>query len=707
MSTLLDSEEGQERLQLWGGHECTVNRVHNHYLDQSVLSGHDSRSDDIALFAGLGLKALRYPVLWEKVSPERPALQDFSIADLRLPQIRDHGIRPIVGLTHHGSGPRYTDLLDEGFAPGLAGHARAVAERFPWVADYTPVNEPLTTARFSCLYGIWYPHARNEGALWRALLNEIDATRLAMGEIRKVNPGARLVQTEDLGFTHATPPMTEQAAFENTRRWITWDLLCGMVGRDHPLWRRICNWGLEGRLHAILDDPCPPDVIGFNHYLSSERLLDHRVELYPECVRGGDGRGPYVNIEAVRTVKGGPIGVATLLEQTWERYGREIVITECHNGCTREEQVRWFDEVWRSAEQARTRGVRVTAVTAWGLLGSYDWNRLLAEEAGHYEPGVFDLRLGEPHPTAMAPLLRDLAAGREPDLPALKGLGWWRREDRFFDQVVDLPHPCPIAPRVDHHLDQVRPLLIVGPDSDVTAALEAACAHRNLACEWMPVSACQTETGPRRLADLLPIVEPWAVINLVGPQGCAAVAAVASEAGLPVLTWSARGEPEREPAAGELILDCPQMLTHDHLQAFSREVLQTLGQGRPFRAAANSQAPAIYLPDAANAVLDLLIDGRRGRIRLAAPAAMSWAELAACLAVEAGVDAHRVEPVSPPHPSRVVPVGEHEASAPRLMLPGLTSAAQRVVASWKLITAGRNSCAVEAEPMEPLRHAAE
>ena len=59
-----------ESLELWGGHECTVNRVRNRYLDQTVLSGHQHRPSDLRLFAELGLKALRYPVLWEKVSPE-------------------------------------------------------------------------------------------------------------------------------------------------------------------------------------------------------------------------------------------------------------------------------------------------------------------------------------------------------------------------------------------------------------------------------------------------------------------------------------------------------------------------------------------------------------------------------------------------------------------------------------------------------------
>jgi dTDP-4-dehydrorhamnose reductase len=34
----------------------------------------------------------------------------------------------------------------------------------------------------------------------------------------------------------------------------------------------------------------------------------------------------------------------------------------------------------------------VLAVTAWSLLGAYDWSSLLTREEGAYEAGVFDLR---------------------------------------------------------------------------------------------------------------------------------------------------------------------------------------------------------------------------------------------------------------------------------------------------------------------------
>ena len=154
------------------------------------------------------------------------------------------GLHGIAGLVHHGSGPRGTQLLDPAFPHALARYARAVAQRYPHLDAYTPVNEPLTTARFSGLYGIWYPHHRSDASFLRALLNQVLATRLAMREIRQVNSAAQLVQTDDLGFTHATPPLRYQAEFEKARRWLAFDLLCGRVVPAHPLWAYLLRHGI-------------------------------------------------------------------------------------------------------------------------------------------------------------------------------------------------------------------------------------------------------------------------------------------------------------------------------------------------------------------------------------------------------------------------------------------------------------------------------
>jgi dTDP-4-dehydrorhamnose reductase len=105
-------------LELWGGHECTVNRTRDGCRDQTVLSGHELRSTISTASPQLGCRALRYPVLWERVSPDRPDQRLMVLERRATCALRELSIRPIVGLVHHGSGPAYTNLLDPGSPPG-------------------------------------------------------------------------------------------------------------------------------------------------------------------------------------------------------------------------------------------------------------------------------------------------------------------------------------------------------------------------------------------------------------------------------------------------------------------------------------------------------------------------------------------------------------------------------------------------------------
>lgn len=148
------------QLALWGGIECTVVRIGDTWRDQLHDTGHHHRVDDLEHVAALGVRTLRYPVIWERIAPDSPDEHDWRWTDERLGLLRSLNIQPIAGLVHHGSGPHYTNLLDPEFPAKLASFAGAAAARYPWVRDWTPVNEPLTTARFSGLYGHWYSTLR-------------------------------------------------------------------------------------------------------------------------------------------------------------------------------------------------------------------------------------------------------------------------------------------------------------------------------------------------------------------------------------------------------------------------------------------------------------------------------------------------------------------------------------------------------------------
>lgn len=53
-----------QTIALWGGVECTFNRVHDQYFNQLESNGHALRLSDLDRFKGLGIQAIRYPVLW-------------------------------------------------------------------------------------------------------------------------------------------------------------------------------------------------------------------------------------------------------------------------------------------------------------------------------------------------------------------------------------------------------------------------------------------------------------------------------------------------------------------------------------------------------------------------------------------------------------------------------------------------------------------
>jgi dTDP-4-dehydrorhamnose reductase len=425
-------------LELWGGIECTVLRVGDTWRDQLREAGHYARIGDLDAVAGLGFHKLRYPVLWEHVAPDRPGACDWRWHDERLGRLRDLGMTPIAGLVHHGGGPRYTDLLDPGFPELLAAQAGRTARRYPWIRSWTPVNEPLTTARFSGLYGHWHPHGRDEASFLRILANECRAVLLSMRAIRRAVPDAELVQTEDLGKTFSTAPLAYQAADENERRWLSLDLLCGRVDRAHPWWPRLRAAGVaERELDDFRAGDLGPMVIGVNYYITSERFLDHRLALYPPHLHGGNGRDGYADIEAAR----GPLppheatGWEPRLREVWERYGpTPLAVTEAHIGwCPEHEQVRWLLDAWDAAATLRAEGADLRAVTVWSLLGAVDWNSLLTRKAGHYEPGAFDMGhpSGEPRPTLLAQAAKSLARHGAFDHPLARQPGWWRREDRF------------------------------------------------------------------------------------------------------------------------------------------------------------------------------------------------------------------------------------------------------------------------------------
>ena len=675
--------------EVWGGVECTVNRVQDRFHDQLERSGHPRRPRDIERFGALGIRKIRFPLLWERTAPAGLAGADWSWPDRELTRAAELGLTPIVGLVHHGSGPPHTNLLDPAWPLLLAEYAEAVARRYPAISYYTPVNEPLTTARFSGLYGHWYPHGRDSRSFARALLHQCRGVTLAMERIRQVNPDARLVQTEDLGKVFSTRLLEYQARFENERRWLSFDLLSGVVNSEHYMWdflRQEAGIGVE-ELRFFSDHPSPPDIIGINYYLTSERWLDERLSLYPPSTHGGNGRHTYADVEAVRRRPEGLAGPRELLREVWQRYQRPIAITEVHNGCTREEHLRWVRDVWDAAVDLKREGVDLRAVTIWALLGTFDWNSLVTRADGHYEPGAFDVRSAEPRPTAVAALIRELAAGGRGSHPVLDMPGWWHRTKRLvYAHALEQRLPRPSMPPA-----AARPLVIVGASGTLGRAFGRRCELRGLA--YRLLSRAEMDIADIDSVDAaLALYGPWAVVNAAGyvrvdqaesdrarcfrenADGPAVLAEACARRGIGLVTFSSdlvfagtkggpydeadvptpvsvygasKAEAERRVAAahpGALIVRTSAFFGPWDDFNFVTLGLAALKGGKVWEASEEAVVSPTYVADLVDACLDLLIDGEKGLWHLANGGAMTWFALAQRAAALAGRDPRLVVP---------------------------------------------------------------
>ncbi|MFN2457201.1 MAG: family 1 glycosylhydrolase [Chitinophagaceae bacterium] len=709
---------------VWGGIECTINRVGDKFFDQLHFSNHYSRTEDIERIAELGISKMRYPVLWERHEPASDTAINWDWIEKKLKQFQHYDIDVIAGLVHHGSGPAYTNLSDGNFPILLAQYAKKVAAKFPWLKYYTPVNEPLTTARFSGLYGIWYPHETNDKAFITMLLNQLKGVVLSMNEIRKINPEAKLIQTEDLGKTYSSPILKYQAEFENERRWLTYDLLCGAFSKDHLLWDYL-KWLKisEKDLYFFEENNCKPDILGFNYYITSERYIDDQLHLYPEHTHGGNLDYQYADVEAARVKLDEETGVEGVLKEAWERYSTPMVISEVHLHCHREEQLRWFEYVWTACKKLAGNGVNIQGVTAWALLGSYGWNKLLTRPRGNYEPGVFDVRDGTPRPTALANYIKQLTQSGKCSHPVIEEKGWWERDSRILYQA---PFSTMEQKRIRNK--NTQPVLIVGKRGTLGRAFAKICEQRCISYRTLGRNDCDI-ADMNTINSVINLYKPWAIINAAGyvrvddaeeeeaeqcfrenTFGAQNLSVACKQHGIKLVTFStdlvfdgnkrtpyvesdavcplnaygrSKAESEKlvlENDPSSLVIRTSAFFGPWDEYNFVHWVIQNLEEHQSIPVASDVYVSPTYVPDLVHATLDLLIDDEKNIWHLTNKGQITWANLAfetARQLDDADITLINAIPLADMNLSAPRPMYSVLSSCKGILLPALDNALQR------------------------------
>jgi beta-glucosidase/6-phospho-beta-glucosidase/beta-galactosidase len=369
--------------------------------DELVKTGHWERyAEDLDAIAGFGIRYLRYGVPFHVVARSDDARTfDWTWTDGAMAALRSAGIEPILDLMHFGLPDDIKAVGDPRLPGRFETYVEAVAERYPWVRYYTPVNEPLVTAWFSARAGWWNERLRDDGAFVTALDNVATCCIRGMELISERRPDAIFVQSDACDdFVSLDRAHAERAALLTDRGRVGYDLTYG----ERPP-QRVVDWltanGMTAkRLDWFMEhgtkERC---ILGHDYYRGNERVIDAAGRLRKAGARRR--------------------GFRALALEFYERYRMPFMLSETNIAGTLAPG--WLAEVWNDALSLKSEGLPIRGFCWYGFVDHVDWDSALTRNRGNVNTcGLVGL---DRQPHRQGELYRRLAmAAREGRYPRLE-----------------------------------------------------------------------------------------------------------------------------------------------------------------------------------------------------------------------------------------------------------------------------------------------
>lgn len=367
-------------------------------LDEHALTDHTTHwREDLALARDLGATAVRYGVSWPLVHVA-PGEFDWTHLDAVLPYaVGELGLVVVADLVHYGTPPWLADsFADPGYPDAIEAFAAAFATRYrDLVQHFTPLNEPVTTASFCGLRGVW-PPARTGWDGWVSVAVPIAVGMVrTMSAIRGVQPGASIVHVEAAtDVTESDPQHAQHAALLRAVGWLPTDLMLGRVDAQHPMHAWLIEHGADPRdLEWLVANGAEPDLIGVNYYPD---LTPRQLLLVEDAV-------------AQLSHDRGSEGLAQALIAFGERYSLPLLVTETSIEGDDARRLEWLRESARAVHALAAGGLDLRGYTWWPLFDFVDWSWA----AGGRNVEEFVVARDGGAVVGPAPSLGDPADGRE------------------------------------------------------------------------------------------------------------------------------------------------------------------------------------------------------------------------------------------------------------------------------------------------------
>jgi beta-glucosidase/6-phospho-beta-glucosidase/beta-galactosidase len=276
--------------------------------------------------------------------------------------VTELGLTVVADLVHYGTPTWLTDSFgDARYPEAIAQFAGRFAARYRGLVEHiTPLNEPITTASFCGLRGVWPPALIGWDGWTTVTLAIVDGLRRSIAAIRQANPDAQIVHVEASSLYETDDAeLQPEVEFLEAVAILPTELLLGRVSPDHPQWRFLVEHGADPHLLRSFTESVPAiDVLGVNYY----------PDLTPRHLRRMNG------VITQATQNKGAEGLRLVLQKASDRFGIPLAVTETSIEGTEEVRRNWLDDAAALVTTMHHEGLDIRGFTWWPLLDFVDWS---------------------------------------------------------------------------------------------------------------------------------------------------------------------------------------------------------------------------------------------------------------------------------------------------------------------------------------------
>lgn len=359
------------------------------YPKRYGINFYENYKEDIALFAEMGFKVLRFSISWARIFPngteEKPNPKGIKFYQNVVAELEKYEIEPLITLNHYDL-PLNLALEFGGWASkeliGLfTKYCRVCFEALPTVKYWLTFNEIDSIERHPFISGGIIPSqikGNEHQVYFQAFHNQFVASALATKSMRELIPGAQMgcMLTKLTTYPRTCDPRdVELAVNKNINNYFCSDV---QIKGEYPFnfKRRLKKHGFElditaKELDIIKDNTC--DFVTFSYYMSLTASNDVNAEITEGNTITGV-KNPYLE-SSDWGWQIDPIGLKISLIELYDRYEKPLFIVENGFGAYDQVEDGEIHDVYRieylkqhlsAMEDAVDEGVNLLGYTSWG-----------------------------------------------------------------------------------------------------------------------------------------------------------------------------------------------------------------------------------------------------------------------------------------------------------------------------------------------------